>query len=167
MWVHRIVVPTALFDDHGCFAAHPKPLQTEALVATLSVESLVGALLSRLAGVDDRRLDSLVGETVRNGPRDKLRTLVRSQVMSAMNGKTAASRQLPPHRYKSEKVSRRVTCGTCGRQARVDPAEVLTHPRMRVADLALRLRCRDCRHRIARIDPVARLFKQPFVARMI
>ena len=56
------------------------------------------------------------------------------------------------------------TCGTCGRQARVDPAEVLTHPRthshMRVVELALRLRCRDCHHRTARIDPVARLPKQ-------
>ena len=50
------------------------------------------------------------------------------------------------------------TCDTCGRQARVNPAEVLTHPRthprMRVAELAIRLRCRDCRHRTARIDPV-------------
>ena len=41
------------------------------------------------------------------------------------------------------------TCGTCGRQTRVDPAEVLTHPR-RVAELALRLRCRDCAHRADR-----------------
>ena len=63
------------------------------------------------------------------------------------------------------------TCGTCGRQVRVDPAEVLTHPRthprMRVAELALHLRCRDYRRRTARIDPVARLLKQPFVAGMI
>ena len=61
--------------------------------------------------------------------------------------------------------------GSGGRQTRVDPAEVLTHPRthphMRVAELALRLRCRDCRHRTARIDPVARLPTQPFVAGMI
>ena len=46
------------------------------------------------------------------------------------------------------------TCDTCDRQARVDPAEVLTHPnthpRMRVAQLAIRLRCRDCRHRTFR-----------------
>ena len=56
-------------------------------------------------------------------------------------------------------------CDTYGRQARVNPAEVLTHarthPRMRVAELALRLRCRDCRHRTARIDPVARRRKGP------
>ncbi len=48
---------------------------------------------------------------------------------------------------------------------------VLTHPRthscMRVAELAIRLRCRDCRHRTARIDPVARLRTQACVAGMI
>ena len=63
------------------------------------------------------------------------------------------------------------TCDTCGRQSRVDPAEVLTHtsthPRMRLAALALRLRGRDCRHRTARIDPVARLRTQAFVAGMM
>ena len=63
------------------------------------------------------------------------------------------------------------TCDTWGRQARLDPAEMLTHPhthpRMRVAELAIRLHCRDCRHRTARIDPVARLPKQPFVAGMV
>ena len=63
------------------------------------------------------------------------------------------------------------TCNTCGRQAHVDPAEVLTHPRthsrMRVAALAIGLRCRDCRHRITRIDPVARLRAQACVAGMM
>ena len=64
------------------------------------------------------------------------------------------------------------TCNTCGRrQARVDSAEVLTHPnthpRMRVAALAIRLRNRDCRHQTARIDPVARLRTQAFVAGMM
>ena len=57
------------------------------------------------------------------------------------------------------------------RQVPVNPAEVLTypstHPRMRVAALAIRLRCRDCRHRTARIDHVARLPTQAFVAGMI
>ena len=59
------------------------------------------------------------------------------------------------------------TCDTCGRQARVDPAAVLSHPRMGVAELAIRLRCRDCHHRTWRIDPVGRLPKQAFVAGMI
>ena len=51
------------------------------------------------------------------------------------------------------------------------PAEVLTHPRthphMRVAELAIRLRCRDCRGRTARIDPVARLRTHACVAGMM
>ena len=63
------------------------------------------------------------------------------------------------------------TCETCGRHARLDPADVLTHPRthprMRLTELALRLRCRDCRHRTARIDPVARLPTQACVAGMM
>ena len=36
------------------------------------------------------------------------------------------------------------TCDTCGRQARLDPADVLTHPRMRLTEFAIHLRCRDC-----------------------
>ena len=63
------------------------------------------------------------------------------------------------------------TCDTGGRQARVDPAEVLTHPRthprMSVAELAIRLRCRDCRGRTARIDPVACLRTHACVAGMM
>ena len=63
------------------------------------------------------------------------------------------------------------TCDTCGRQARLDPAEMLTHPhthpRTHLAALAIRLRCRDSRHRTARIDAVARLRTQAFVAGMI
>ena len=59
------------------------------------------------------------------------------------------------------------TCGTCGRQARVNPAEVLTHqrthPHMRVVALAIRPRRRDCRHRTARIDSVAHLRTQAFL----
>ena len=70
----------------------------------------------------------------------------------------------------TESLSLVATCHTDGRQARVDPAEVLTqprtHPRMRVAELAIRRRCRDCRRRTVRIGAVARLLQQAFVARM-
>ena len=63
------------------------------------------------------------------------------------------------------------TCDTGGRQARVDPAEALTHPRtnprMLVAELAIRLRCRDSRRRTARIDPIARLRTHACVAGMM
>ena len=63
------------------------------------------------------------------------------------------------------------TYDTRGRQARVNPAEVLTHPRthprMRLAAIAICLRRRDCRHRTAGIDPVARLCTHACVAGMI
>ena len=63
------------------------------------------------------------------------------------------------------------TCDTGGRQVRVDPADVpihsRTHPRMRVAELTIRLRCRDCSRRTARIDPIARLRTHACVARMM
>lgn len=57
------------------------------------------------------------------------------------------------------------TCDTCGHQARVDAAEVLfhpsIHPRIPVAELAIRPCCRDCRQRSARIDLVARMRGTP------
>ena len=63
------------------------------------------------------------------------------------------------------------TCGTCGRQARVNPAEVLTHPRTIFACAwpNSRSACAvgDCRHRTARTDPVARLPTQACVAGMM
>ena len=51
------------------------------------------------------------------------------------------------------------TCDTCGRQARLYRAEALTHPRMGLAALAIRLRRRACRHRTARIDAVRRIWR--------
>ena len=64
-----------------------------------------------------------------------------------------------------------VTCEACGRHTRVDPAEILSHPgmhpRMRVGELQIHLRCRDCHRRRAQIAPVARLPKHAFVAGMI
>ena len=63
------------------------------------------------------------------------------------------------------------TCNTCGRLSHVDPAEVLTHPsthpRMLVAALPICLRSRDCRHRSARIDAVARRRTRAWVAGMV
>ena len=64
-----------------------------------------------------------------------------------------------------------VTREACGRHARVNPTEVLTHPgmhpRMHVEELTRHLRCRDCHRRRARIEPVVRLPTHTFVAGMI
>ena len=63
------------------------------------------------------------------------------------------------------------TCKACGRQSRLDPAALLAHAGMhrgmRLGEIESRLCCRDCHCRQGRIEPVARLRKQAFVAGMI
>ena len=65
-------------------------------------------------------------------------------------------------------------CGACGREAILEPADILAragtgkvHRGMHLSDLEILLRCRDCLSRRARIEPVARIRKQAFVAGMI
>ena len=65
-------------------------------------------------------------------------------------------------------------CGTCGRETALEPAEILAraqtgkvHRGMRLEDLEPLLRCRECRSRKARLEPVARIRKQGFVGGMI
>ena len=67
-----------------------------------------------------------------------------------------------------------VTCKNCGREKILEPAELLARPGtgrvhrgMRVEDLEPLLRCRECRSRAARIEPVARTRRQGFVGGMI
>ena len=65
-------------------------------------------------------------------------------------------------------------CKVCGRETALEPAELLArsgtgrvHRGMRVEDLEALLRCRECRSREARIEPVARTRRQGFVGGMI
>ena len=65
-------------------------------------------------------------------------------------------------------------CGACSREAILEPVDILAQPGtgkvhrgMLLSDLEALLRCRDCLCRRARLEPVARIPKQPFVAGMI
>ena len=65
-------------------------------------------------------------------------------------------------------------CKACGREAILEPLDILTragtgkvHRGMNLSDLAALLRCRDCRCRMARLEAVARIPKQAFVAGML
>ena len=65
-------------------------------------------------------------------------------------------------------------CGTCSRKAILEPADILAqtetgkvHRGMSLSDLEALLRCQDCRCRKARLEAVARVRKQAFVAGMI
>ena len=66
------------------------------------------------------------------------------------------------------------SCGACGRETALEPAEVLARPGtgkvhrgMRVEELEALLRCRECRSKDAHIEPVARTRRQGFVGGMI
>ena len=66
------------------------------------------------------------------------------------------------------------TCGACGREAILEPTEILAragtgkvHRGVRLGDLEALLRCRECLVRRARLEAVARICKQAFVAGMI
>ena len=65
-------------------------------------------------------------------------------------------------------------CRACSREAILEPADILAragtgkvHRGMLLSDLEVLMRCRDCLGRRARLEPVARISKQPFVAGMI
>lgn len=66
------------------------------------------------------------------------------------------------------------TCMACGREITLEPTDILArsgkgkvHAGMRLEDLEALLRCRECRCRNARLEPVARIRKQSFVGGMI
>ena len=65
-----------------------------------------------------------------------------------------------------------VDCKACGRQSRLEPNDILkrypfAERGMRLEDIESHLLCRDCRCRQARLEAVARIAKQAFVAGML
>jgi len=65
-------------------------------------------------------------------------------------------------------------CGACGREAILEPADILARPEagkvhrgMLLSDLEALLRCRDCRARKASLEATARIRKQAFVGGMV
>ena len=76
MGPNGVVVTTPAFNDDPRIGAVAEPLQTQAFVAEFAVEALAGAILPRLAGVDMRRVDLLVGKPLQDRLRDELRAIV-------------------------------------------------------------------------------------------
>ena len=74
-----VVVPAPGFDADLGVRAVAEPLQREVLVAQLAIERFVGAVLPRLAWVDERRLD--LGRPAASGgsPAPRTRALVPSE----------------------------------------------------------------------------------------
>ncbi len=79
MGPYRVVVLPPLFDADLRVDAVAKPLQREMFIPELPVERFVGAILPRLPGVDERRLDRRRLEPFENRPGDKLWPIVPSE----------------------------------------------------------------------------------------
>jgi hypothetical protein len=62
-----VVAPPGLDHDLG-LGARQEPFEAQALVAELAVEALADAVLPGLAGVDQRRLDTLIGHPLQQRP---------------------------------------------------------------------------------------------------
>src|SRR6476620_11180259 len=73
-------MPAPSLDADLRVGAIAEPLQREMLVAQLAVEGFVGAVLPRLSGVDERRLDLGALEPSENRPRHELGSVVGTEV---------------------------------------------------------------------------------------
>src|SRR3982750_1836216 len=76
---HGVVMPAPGLDDHTCLFARAKPLSAQAFVSEAAVEALVGAVLPRLAGIDQRGADARFGGPLEDCAADELRAIVRAQ----------------------------------------------------------------------------------------
>ena len=56
-----VVMPTPIIDDHLRIDSVFEPLHRKTFISELAVERLVGSVLSRLSGFDERRVDVLFG----------------------------------------------------------------------------------------------------------
>src|SRR5215203_2698831 len=75
-----VVVSPPRLDTDLRIRAVAEPLQREMLVAELPVERFVGAVLPRLARVNERRFDLRRLEPPENRPSDELRSVVGAQI---------------------------------------------------------------------------------------
>src|SRR5690242_17044359 len=75
-----VVVLAPGFDDDLRFASRIESLEAQALVAKPAVERFAGAVLPRLARIDDGCLDAGVGQPLKDRATYELGTAVRAQV---------------------------------------------------------------------------------------
>ena len=69
----------AIDDDRG-LASGTEPLHAKAFVAELPIERLIGAVLPRLARIDQGGFDIGVRQSLENGMTDELRPVIGSQI---------------------------------------------------------------------------------------
>ena len=74
-----IVMTPPDFDEDACFGATAKPLHAQAFVAELAVEALIGAVLPRVSGIDQRSVDLRLGELLKDHLAHEFRAILRAQ----------------------------------------------------------------------------------------
>ena len=78
MGTYGVVVLAPGFDDDGSFASAAEPLQVQALIAQLSVEGFVSAILPGASRINVRRANVRLLEPVEDGMTDELEPVVGS-----------------------------------------------------------------------------------------
>jgi hypothetical protein len=73
-----VVIAAPRFDDNMGFGTRAKLSEQHALVAEFAVEALVGAVVSRLARIDQRSADAGLGQPLQDRPADEFGTIVRT-----------------------------------------------------------------------------------------
>ena len=78
---HLVIGSAPVFNDH--FGLHPgaEPLHGEAFVPEFAVDALDHAVLPGLAGIDQGNFEPLIRHPAQERLGDKLRTVVRTQLM--------------------------------------------------------------------------------------
>src|SRR6266511_1116156 len=71
-----VVMAAPALDDRLGLRPRPEPFETQALVAELAVEAFGDAILPRLAGLDQRRVDALRNDPGQEHLRHELRAVV-------------------------------------------------------------------------------------------
>ena len=75
-----VVMPAPSLDDDPGFGAIAEPLDAQAFITEFAIEGFIGTVLPRLAGVDDGRVDAIIGKPFQDGVAHELWPAIRSQI---------------------------------------------------------------------------------------
>lgn len=79
MGADLIVVPAPILDDDPCLQAITKPLHGQTLVTEFAVKAFIGAVLPRLAGLNQNGTQVFIRRPLQQLCADELRTIVPSE----------------------------------------------------------------------------------------
>lgn len=80
MWAHRVVMLPPIFNHDLGLDAVPEPFHCQALVPKFAVAAFVRTVLPRLARIDQRTFNALLGHPFQQRDADKFRAVVAAQV---------------------------------------------------------------------------------------